>query len=221
MSDLQVRGPIYGALGSAAPFTGGLSGASRVMDSHGRFADAALGGRLFSWGKTSTVLNATSDTSVVGATATPVIGVWNPYGSTVNLVILQATVVLAQAPGSAAITGAFMWMSSTTNSVISTGNTPYNRLTMLGGGSVAKAYDLATALTGLSSNLVVRGAAAIPTLAALQGATPTPFAGNVGVENVDGARIVPPGGVLTIQHTTANATVLVASELLWEELPIV
>lgn len=220
MSDLQVRGPLWGGSGTPSPFTAGYSGGSRIQDAHSRFTDACLGGRLFSWGKTSTVLNATSTSSVLDATITPVIGVWNPTTSGVNLVLLQATVIVAQVPASAGITGAFMYSQSTGSAAITTGNTPWNRKTMVQSGSLAKGFDLATALTGKSNANVVSGAAAVSAMTGAQGATVTPLIGGVFTDNIDGSRIVPPGGVICIQNTTANTTVLVAAELLWEEIPI-
>ena len=91
MSDLMVRGPLFGGQGTPSPFTSDISGAQRTTDSHGRFQEAASRGYLFSAGMTLTsIANATFSTGTLGATCTPIIGVWNPFGSGKWLSILQS-----------------------------------------------------------------------------------------------------------------------------------
>jgi hypothetical protein len=226
MSDLQVRGPLYGGTGTPSPFTSNLSGAQRVADANARFMDAALAGRLFSGGMTLTsISNATFSTATLGATATPIVGVWNPSTSGKNLVILQVRIAPVNTALQTTGAGAFMWASSTGNNSISTGNAPFNRGTGIATGSVAKDMS-GIALTGLTTNLVVRdalaaGSGVISNLSTLQtaaGLFPPMIAS---LENVDGAIVVPPGGALAVLCTTnAPVAISAASSILWEELPI-
>ena len=217
MGDLQKVGTDWGGLGTFKPLTAGPSGNQRVGDAHGRFMDAAWEGRLFSWGKTVTALSANSIT--LTATTTPIIGVWNPLTSKKYLVILQASLQLAVAGNSAVAPGGFVWAASIGNGAISTGNNPWDRRDLQQTGSVAKGFDLATALTGLTNNLVIFDSADTGSLVAAQGATASPLFSAPAVQNFDGSLIVPPGGMLALLNTTSTTTVSAAARLLWEEIP--
>src|ERR1700752_4753294 len=226
MSDLQVRGPLFGGTGTPSPFTANITGAQRVADAAARFTDAALGGRLFSGGMTLTsISNATFSTGTLGATATPIVGVWNPNNSGKNLVILQVRIAPVNTALQTTGAGALMWASSIGNGSISTGNAPFNRGTGVASGSVAKDMS-GVALTGLTNNLVVRDALAggsgvisnLSTLKTAAGLFPPMVAS---LENVDGGIIVPPGGILAVLCTTnPPVAISAASSILWEELPI-
>lgn len=190
-----------------------------VSSLHGKFYEQAYRGNLYSVGMTSTALSA--DTITLTATTTPIVGVWNPITSTVNLVIAKATLQISVAGNSAVAPGAFVWASSVGNGAITTGITPLNRKTLSQVGSQAKGFNISTALTGLSNNLVIRHAAGFGSLVAAQPATAVPlFSGGNCVEDFDGSLIVPPGGVLALLNTTSTTTVSVASMLLWEEVPV-
>ena len=188
-----------------------------VQEAHGKFYEGTYRGNRYSIGNTVAALSANSIT--LTATTTPIIGVWNPNTSTVNLVIDKATLQIAVAGNSAVAPGGFVWATSVGNAVISTGNAPLNRKTLTAAGSAAKGFNLGTALTGLTNNLVIQFAAAFGTLVAAQGATATPIIGPVGYEEFDGSLIIPPGGVLALLNTTSTTTVSVAASLLWEEVP--
>lgn len=225
MSDLMVRGPLPGGSGSPSPFTASPLGAQRVNDAHGRFFQAAFEERLFSGGMTVTSINnATFTTATLGATCTPIAGVWNPKSNTKYLSILQATlqVVLTALQNTGG--GPFMWATSFDNGALTLGSIPLNRKTLIKSGSAAK--DLAgIALTGLSNNLVVAHAAGIAggnafNIASLDTAAGFSTLLAAAVENIDGAIIVPPGGVLALLATTTPVAQSAASGLLWEEIPI-
>lgn len=194
------------------------SGALAVADAHGRYFEAANQGNLYSVGMTSTPLSA--NTITLTATTTPIVGVWNPLLSDVNLVILKAKCLITAAGNSAVAPGAFMWATSINNALISTGLNPLNRKTLQQAGSRAKGFNISTALTGLTNNLVLQMAASFGTLVAAQGATASPMISGDGVEEFDGGFIVPPGGVLALLNTVSTTTVSVAAALMWEEVPI-
>jgi len=229
MTTQQVVGPVATTT-SIGPNTAvntraGNMGDTIVSELQGRFYEATYRGTSFSWGKALTSLSANSITLV--AATTPIIGVWNPTNSGVNLVITQAALscylnTLTTPVGA----GSFMWAVSTGNSAISTGNAPWKRNTLTQSGSLAKGFDLATALTGLTNNLVIVEPADFrsPTgqtygtiVAPTAGTSLTDFGG---VQNFDGSLIVPPGGVLALLNTTSTATMSATARIMWNEVPV-
>lgn len=224
MSDLMKVGPDYGGSGTFKPFTADPTGAQRSGNVHAQFAVAALEGRLFSGGMTLTsISNVTFTSGTLGATCTPIAGVWNPSTSTVNLLISQAIANIIITAATNTGPGALVWATSTGNAAISTGNAPLNRRTLAAAGSQAKDMS-GVALTGLTSNLVVRQAAGIGGGSAANfsfvGTAVGQATVNVaGVDFVDGAWVVPPGGVLALLATTTPVAHSAASGLMWEEIP--
>lgn len=212
--------------GAHNPVRLGRLGSLIIAELHGRFYEQTFRGNTFSTGMTITALSA--NTITLTASTTPILGVWNPGNSTVNLAIMQATLsYFANTLTTPAPPGVFVWASSFGNNAISTGNAPYNRKTMSSVGSSAKAFNLSPALTGLTNNLVIFEAMDIPqpgTLAAgtITASTTTSNAtvGQLGVQNFDGSLIVPPGGVLALLNTTSSTTYSVTGRLLWEEVPL-
>jgi len=226
MSDLQKVGPDFGAAGTFKPFSAGISGQQRTSDVHGRFMQACLEGRLFSGGMAAltSISNATFTIATLGATCTPIIGIWNPGTSNRNLVILQAILGVTITASTKTGGAPFMWAMSTSNSAISTGNIPFNRLTLARTGSVAKDVS-GLALTGLTNNLVVALASALGGGSAgysqVDGTVtaPSPFQMSY-VENLDGSIIVPPGSVLALLAATTPVAHSAASGLVFEEVPL-
>lgn len=228
MSDLSLQrvGPTFGGSGTAAPFRGDITGAQVVTDAHGRFQEAALRGTLFSGGMTITsIANVTFTTATLGATGTPIIGVWNPTNSGKNLVILQIRLQPVITATTSTGYGALMLCTSVNQSAISTGITPFSRLSLSTSGSIAKVYA-GTALTGLSGNLTVQEASGLGSsngnysevngTSASFAPSPTPPM----IDNVDGALIIPPGGIMAILGTTTPVAYSAASSILWEEVTI-
>lgn len=199
-----------------------------VQELHGRFYEQNYRGNVYSIGCGFTALSATTIT--LSATSTPILGVWNPTTSTVNLVILQISLATAANAGTGAVTGpgAFLLASSLNNSAISTGSAPFNRKTLASSGSQAKAFPGGVALTGLTNNVVVfEGLGELPLVGGFATGTiaagttdPSQYKGFSGVVNFDGGLIVPPGGVLSLINTTSTTTYSVAGRLMWEEVSL-
>lgn len=218
-------GPRVVADGSENKARADRTAALVTTDAHGRFQEACLRGNLFSGGMTLTSISAaTFTTATLGATATPIVGVWNPTNSGKNLVILQAKlqgiITALQVTGG----GAFMWATSFGNGAISTGNAPLNLGTLQAVGSVAKDMS-GVALTALTNNLVVRHASGLQggpasNVSTLQTAAGLQPAAVPAVDPIDGSIMVPPGGVLALLCTTTPVAVSAASALMWEELPV-
>ncbi len=192
-----------------------------VQELHGRFYEQTYRGSVYSWGKTSTALSANSIS--LSSSTTPIIGIWNPSSNTVNAVILQVRLQSVLQAASSTTQGALVWAVSTGNAGITTGNAPWNRKTLVQSGSSCKGFDLATALTAITNNLVIMDAADLAigiqiSTTSVTAATAVPM--TVAVQNFDGSLIVPPGGVLALLNTTSTANINVAAGILWEEVPV-
>lgn len=187
---------------------------------HGRFYEQTYRGNLFSNGNVGLVA-LSANTISLNATTTPILGVFNPFGSGVNVAILQASLSAGINNTASTGPGAFVWATSTGNTVISTGSTPFSRFL---GGTAGKAKGMAgVALTGLTNNLVVAHAADFPspnviTTTVVPTTVTTPMS-NATLQ-IDGSIIVPPGGVLALLNTVSTITISVYGRLVWEEVPV-
>ena len=225
MSELMKVGADWGGSGTFKPLTSSISGSQRVNDAHGRYFDACNRSSLFCGGMTVTsISNATFTTATTDATATPIIGLWNPSTSPVNLVVLKAMICVTVTAATNTGPGTYVWMSCVGNSAISTGITPFSRKTLTASGAYGKIYA-GTALTGKTTSLVFMcgaalGGGSMHNFSFVETAAGTTGSQFVAVENFDGSLIVPPGGVLSLQCTTTPVAHSAASGILFEEVPI-
>jgi hypothetical protein len=197
-----------------------------TTDAHGRLQEANLQGRLFRGGMTTTSISAsTFATGDLTATGKPIVGVWNPSNSGVNLVILQAYVEMAITAATSTGPGNLVWCSSVGNTAISTGTTPVNCKTLASGGSLAKDMS-GIAMTGLTTTPLLAkfassiGAGSVNNFSFVGTAVGTTGVQVPGIENFDGGIIVPPGGIFGLFSTTTAVAHSAASSILWEEVPI-
>lgn len=222
MIEEYVVGPTLNADGVTCNARGGKLGDAIMSELHGRFFEQAVRGNLYGIGSGATALSA--NTITLTATTTPILGVWNPSTSVVNLVILQCALqVYINTLTTPVGCGPLVWASSIGNTAISTGSLPFNRKTMSAAGSYAKGFPGGVALTGLTNNIVVFEGADLGNPTSLTHGTVTaiaPMSSTGGVQNFDGSLIVPPGGVLALLNTTSTTTCSAAGRLLWEEVPI-
>lgn len=224
--------------GTTPPIRQGQLGDVIVSELHGRFYEQAYRGNFFRSGTssgsaspavvagasshgTSTGLSATLSTA---AGATPMLGLWNPITSSVNLVLTQAQLsVFNNTVTTPAPFGALVWAVSYGNGAITTGLVPYNSKTLQQTGSQAKAFAGGTALTGLTnvfttlepSDFLSGGSLTYGTIA-----NTNINPGLTGIQNFDGQLIVPPGVVLALYNTTASTTFSFTGRILWEEVPL-
>ena len=207
---------------TSQPIRMGKLGDTIVSELHGRFYEQTYRGNVYSGGMTVTSINAaTFTTATLGATCTPIWGIWNPLANNVNAIVLQAMLQVVITALQNTGGGPFMWATSVGNGAISTGNIPFNRKTWLAAGSSVKDMS-GLALTGMTNNLVVRSAAALGggnvfNIATLDTAAGFSTTLAPSVENVDGAWQVPPGGVLALLATTTPVAQSAASGGIWEE----
>jgi len=226
LSELRV-GEVLAGSGTVNPARGDITGAWITTDAHGRFAEAARRGRLFSGGSIvlQAINNATFTIGTLGTACTPIVGLWNPSTNQVNLEVLQASLGVTMSALIATGGGPYMWAISTGNNAISTGSQPFNRRTLTQSGSNAKVFGGAAALTGLTNNLVVMNGSALFGGSALSiSFTATAVAMQTqqlaSVENIDGSIIVPPGGVLALLAAVTPVAHSVVSGIVWEDVPI-
>lgn len=201
----------------------GRSAEIMVQQLHGRFYEQVYRGNMYSIGCNLTPLSAA--TVLLTAAGQPIVGVWNPPTSTVNLVLIRAALVAALNNVTSVAPGAFIWASSLSNVALTAGLNPFNRKTLASTGSQAKAFALSTAslLTGLTNNLTFFGMPEFNTASALlttavPATSPTPSV--AGVQDFEGSLIVPPGGVVGLFNTVSSTTHSVGARLMWEECPL-
>ena len=214
-------GPQTNSDGANPPLRQGKTGELSVANLHGRFYEQAVRGNIYTGGISNTALVAANAIATgLTATAQPVIGLYNPSTSLVNLVILKATVVMTAIANTAVAPGGFAWVYSVGNSGVSTGSAPINTKTLTAVGSSGKFFAVSTALTGLTNNLAFLKESDIAPINAAGPGTAIHQPQGCTFEQVDGAIIVPPGGVVGIMNQVATTTVSVAVGIVWEEVAI-
>jgi hypothetical protein len=213
------NGPVLD--GAQIPFRQGRYADQIVSELQGRFYEACYRSMLFSNGMSLTAL--TANTITLTATTTPILGLYNPATSPVNLVVLQASLAwVLNTFTTPATPGAFVWATSVGNPAVSTGTAGFSRKSLTSAGGFGKGMAF-IALTGLTNNLVIaEGADLVSPGSVAYGTLPgTAIAptGN-GVQNFDGNLIVPPGGVLALLNTVSTTAVSVYGRMLWAEAQI-
>ena len=219
-------GPQQGPTGTQFPFLRADSQAGLIVSElHGRFAEQAVRGNLYSGGMAlSSISNATYTVATTGATATPIVGIYNPLGSGVNAYVLQAALNVVITAATNTGCGGFNWMTATSQSAISTGAAPLNRSTLLAAGSKCKDMSNA-ALTSLNGATVARqgsslGGGSVANYSFVGTAVGIATPNFSSVENFDGSIIVPPGGFLGLFANTTPVAHSAVSSILWEEVPV-
>ena len=211
--------------GVVAPLRSGNMGDIVVSELQGRFYESAYRNALFSGGS-ATLVNinaATFAIATLGNTCTPLIGLWNPSSSTVNLVVLQATLAATITAATATGAGPFYWASSTGNTALTLGTVGMSRKTHTATGTGQSFFG--AALTGLTTNLTVKFGSAIGTGSADGYSFVATAAGTQGIltagcENFDGSLIVPPGVVIALLAANTPVAHSAASSILWAEVPL-
>jgi hypothetical protein len=203
-----------------------------VSELHGRFYEQAYRNSLYHFGTAIAPVqltanhgttNGLSATLATAAAATPMLGLYNPATSTVNAVLLQASLALMiQTATSPVPPGTLVWAVSLGNAAISTGVTPWSAKTLAQTGAQCKGFVGSTALSGLTNVLTAMfpadfsaGSLAYGTVA-ITAPTPT----TMQTANLDGQIIVPPGGVLALYNTAASTTFNFTGRLVYEEVPL-
>lgn len=162
------------------------------------------------------------------ATAIPIICLFNPYGSGVDLVLLKTTLALTSAGGTAVNPQGFHYVTgSAAINPISTGvkGAAINCKSLLAAGSEATTMvNNNTALTGLVGSAVVVGPVGVPPVINATGpATAVPLPQIISQDMLEGQFIIKQGqflGIMTKADVSAHAS-NVSSAFHWAELPTV
>jgi hypothetical protein len=217
----QTAGPVNLGTGTQPAVRLGQLGEVIKSDLHGRFYEQNYRGNLYTFGLSNTAAVAANAIATgLTATAQPLIGIYNPINSPVNLVLLQTTIVTSTIANTAVSPGGFMYVYSIGNASVSTGSAPINCKTFSVSSSFAKAFAVSTALTGLTNNLAVLRACGIAPFNAAGAATAVSLLQGITTDNVDGSIIVPPGGVVGVMAQVSSTTYSVSVGALWEEVPV-
>lgn len=208
--NLQVQpGEQYIADGVGVAARGGRGAEVLVSEFMGRFYEMTYRKKVFSTQVSGYTYAATGNTPLAAGTGVPVVGVYNPTGSPVNLVLLLLTIATTSGtPG-----GPFHWnVIPAPAGITAAGAAPVSHFTFQASGSQAKGF----------ANAVITGSAAATYLRPVGG--PAAIAAGAGVnsitEFVDGSIIVPPGAFAGVAGTAVGTTHVLSAGLVWAEVLI-
>lgn len=216
-------GPRSVSDGSTEDLRLGRTAEAIVQELHGRFYETNFRGALFSDGMGLTsISNATFTVGGIGATTTPVAGLWNPSTSGVNAVIIEATLGIVMTSVTATGPGGFSWAMSTGNAGLTLGSAPLNRKTLVNAGAFCKGLTN-VALTGITNAIAVKfgsalGGGSAENVSFVATAVAMQTQQVSAKEIFDGSIIVPPGGVLALLANTTPVAHSAVSALVWEEV---
>lgn len=218
-------GPVLAVDGATQPLRLDRQGGQAVSQLHGRYYEQNYRQSLFRGGMTLTAIaNVTFTTGTLGATCTPIFGLYNPMGSGVNAVLVKAALSVIITASTHTGCGGFQWAAGFNERALTLGGVPFNCATLQAAGSRVKNMS-GLALTGLVTNLALIGASALnggssanfSFVGTAAGAAP---AATSLEENLDGSLIVPPGGVLALLACTTPVAHSAGSAGVWEEVPV-
>ena len=197
----QVKiGPQVLSEGGYAPARGGRTGDLIVTQGHGRYYEAVKQGRVY----IGCNVMGTPVTTQAGLSATtPALTLYNPIGSSVDLVLLSIDVCVTAAPAAASFIALANNVVNATAPATTTNATMVNAKLGAALGNVGQAYAIATLA---AAPIVCRY---IGFVEATGGTDMYRFH-----DDVDGAIIVPAGVAVSIQAKTAIALVCA---FCWEE----
>lgn len=214
----EVRtGPIVSSDGAVNPARADKTGALIVGDAHGHFSEAATRQRLFtaflSQG-TSTV--AAGNIAAAAAAASTQFAVWNPQGSTVNLVLQKLKIQqYSGTPTAGGLTLSTFNAAAVASALATAGAVRNNYINAAAGQGLCLASAAGAALTGGLVLTTLMGLSLSSSATAL--ASP---AGIIYTELFDGEVVVPPGFGVVPTWAGAGTTYLVGYSLTWEEVAI-
>lgn len=205
-----------------------MFGGLKISFSGMRFYELNRMGLLYTVGSQDNALVAANAVSTLTSSAQPIIGLFNPLGSGVDLVLLKTSLLLTTIGGTAVNPLGFFYTCGTAAAnPISTGtaNGGINCKTLLKAGSQATTFTGgATALTGLVTSLSVLAPVGIPpVINAVGPATAISLPQYRTVDMVEGAIIVKQGQFLGVQNGTDVSLHAsnVSASFTWGELPTV
>ncbi len=196
---------------------GDLSGALVSQDAHARFQEAVLAGNVYIG---ANPLGTLVTTQAGLSATTPALTLFNPFNSTVNLVIWSFGVHISAAPAAACgivlatnlpnVAGVPTAPLTVTNANIS------NALLGQGQTGTSTAILTASGNQGQCYRVCTLNAAPIAVRYCFGTSGAAAIGGMSFRDAVDGALILPPGMAVSVQTSSAAA---VACDFIWEEIP--
>ncbi len=186
-----------------------------VSDLRGRYAEAAARGQMFS------AISALAGTTIVSANVAPpaaaaatVLSVFNPEGSGVDLEVLLGWIFhISGTPGAGFWAWCYGRATGSTKITATQNATPACTRTP-GPNSKAQGYTQ-TALTAGPAHVSGRPFPTAQFAGAIAATTP----GQVAIDEVAGAIVVQPGGVVTLAPPAAGTSHIVGAGICWIENP--
>jgi hypothetical protein len=187
----------------------GFQGELLKSDLQARYYQLAKRGFLFHTTSGSVTLATANVSPLAAGTGQPIVGLWNPPNSGVDLVILkQFFQTLSGTPG-----GGLLWNFANAPAITATPNGVVNSGYLGGGARSAGKVFVNTALTGAPLQTLLRNAEAITAVAAAAMTAP-------GNEDLAGDMIVPPGVFAGVAAYAAGTSHIVQASLSWAEIPV-
>ncbi len=202
-----------------------LFGALKVSPSAMRFYELNRLGLLYTVGNQDQALIAANATATgLSSSAKPIIAVYNPLGSGVDLIMLKTNIQITTIANSAVNpTGFYYVTGSAGNNPITTGNAngAINCKTLLKAGSQAITFTGGnTVLTGLVGNAVIVGPVGqAPVLNAAGAATAVSLPQGPCLDMLEGSFIIKPGQFLGVMNEVSVTTLSITSAMTWAEIP--
>lgn len=181
-----------------------------VQQLHGRMYETNYRGNLFCSYINALTIASTHATPLAAGSGTPIIGLHNPLGSGVNLVIQRTAYnTTSGTPGGPLL---YNLIVNPQNITAASAGTYFNCSSLQQSGSKARLFNN-TATTGSTAGTPLRIMGGTTTTAAAAGIYMV-------IDNVEGAIIVPPGLMLGLAATAAGTSHIIGAFLEWEEIPI-
>jgi hypothetical protein len=189
----------------------GREGDKIVSELHGRYYEKCSRGGIFLSQIDALTLLATHASPLTAGTGTPIIGIYNPPQSGVNIAILKA----GHATTSGTPGGPLKW-NTVSNPQAITGTNAGSALSALVGSTIfssaARLWNN-TAVTGSATGVMFR----------MQGG-PAAIAAGAGIyssfEEHAGDLVIAPGGMLALCCTAVGTTHIISAFVSWEEVAI-
>ena len=210
-TEIQGRvGPIQASDGTIIDPRLTKDGAVLVQEGNGRYYELAYRQQLFvaSTAIAGVAVVAANASPLAPGTGVPLVGIFNPVGSKVNLVVIKVRVwTVSGTPA-----GPAAWNVIPANAGITAAGVQGLAAATFVAGGIGRAY-VNVALTGSAQAVMLRAIGGPAAVAV--------GAGNYTVEEVtDGGIVIPPGAFAGVALTGAGTTHVAGASVTWAELPI-
>lgn len=189
-----------------------FTNALTTTNAHPWFAEAVRQNRAFQLSTAAAGVTFAAANVFSAANAQPLVGIFNPASSGVNVFIYRGTHTWNSGTPAA---GGLVWAVSPSPAGVTAANntTPTSVLTGRTAGSAVQGY-VNSAMTGITGNAIA-GYAGGPTTGALAANSNQSF-----VDLVDGVVCIAPGAAGGLFAAAAGTSPIVNASMFWEEIPV-